>query len=405
MTPADYGVEAFAAIRANKLRSALTALGVIIGVASIIVMGAIVAGAQANVEHEIRFFGVNVLSVKANAAANAESTGRSVVLTEDDLQALGELPDVEDVTGMLLASLKVAAGDASWKTSVMGLDGASADVYRYEMREGRIVDAEDVASGAKVVTLSDSVARRLFGEERALGREVRVGAVPMRVIGVQAPVGKIGGEVQDDLVYVPLSTARARLSRAENAPPRELHWIAVKFAEGTDMAEASEAVDALLRARKHIAADEQAKFDVINMAKFMQLLNAAQTTFSWLLAATAAIALIVGGVGIMNIMLVSVTERTHEIGLRKALGAKERDILIQFLYEAVFLCVAAGLLGLLIGLAGAYAAAAIADWPVAIGGWMILTALIASIGVGVTFGYVPARNAARLDPVEALARD
>jgi len=171
------------------------------------------------------------------------------------------------------------------------------------------------------------------------------------------------------------------------------------------MSAASAAIDALMRARKHIAADEQAKFEVIDVVKFMQLLNAAQMTFSWLLATTAVVSLIVGGIGIMNIMLVSVTERTHEIGLRKALGARELDILIQFLIEAVMLCVGAGIVGLIIGFGGAYGAASFAGWPVTIGFWMILMALLASIGVGVVFGYAPARNAARLDPVEALARD
>ncbi len=306
---------------------------------------------------------------------------------------------------MLLASLKLTAGPVSWKTLVMGLDAANASIYRYDLAEGRLIDEEDVRSGAKVTVLTHTVARKLFGEQSALGKIIRVGAVPMTVIGVRAPVGRIGGETQDDEIYVPLSTARARLVHDENASPRQLHWIAVKFDEMADIAAAEEAINALLRERKHIRPDEQAKFDVVNVVNFMTLLNATQTTLGWLLAATAVISLIVGGVGIMNIMLVSVSERTHEIGLRKALGAREADILAQFLFEAVILCVGAGVMGLAIGVAVAYATAALAGWPMIIGPWMILLALGASVGVGIMFGYVPARNAARLDPVEALARD
>jgi putative ABC transport system permease protein len=253
--------------------------------------------------------------------------------------------------------------------------------------------------------LGATPAEKLFGGESPVDQIVRMGGVPMRVIGVRSPLGSVGGEDQDNHVMVPITTARSRLPQKEKAVPHQLNLIDTKVFAGADREAAKEAILTLLRERKHVRDGEQDRFSVWDPTRFVELMNATHSTLSWLLAATAAISLVVGGVGIMNIMLVSVTERTHEIGIRMAIGARKRDILAQFLTEAVVPCAAAGAVGLALGAAGGYVVAQTSGWPLVIEPWTVAAAILASVGVGIIFGYLPAHRAAALNSIDALRRD
>jgi putative ABC transport system permease protein len=406
MTLAALLSEAVTALRLNALRSALTAIGVIIGVAGIIVMGAAGGGANKMIEKQITALGAETLIVAPIKVENAGQGGPVVLLTDDDAKAIVErIPDIQYISREVDGNVTIVAGNASWTPQYLGVDASYADVFDVKTSEGRFFDQGEVRSGAKVVVLGATVAEKLLAGESPVGQIVRMGGVPMRVIGVRSQLGSIGGQDQDNHVIVPVTTARSRLPQKETTAAHQLNLIFMKVLQGADRTAAKEAILALLRERKHIHKGEQDRFNVWDPTRFIELMNATQTTLGWLLAATAAISLVVGGVGIMNIMLVSVTERTHEIGLRMAIGARNRDILAQFLTEAIVLCLAAGFAGLVLGIGGGYAVARAADWPLIIGPGTVAVAVLASVGVGIIFGYLPARRAARLNPIDALRRE
>jgi putative ABC transport system permease protein len=229
--------------------------------------------------------------------------------------------------------------------------------------------------------------------------------VPVRVVGICAKQGSFLGRDRDDVIFVPLTTARSRLPKEGRVTTAQIDFVHVKVASGASRAAAKEAILALLRERKHVSGGPRNMFEVFDPTQFVQLMNTTRSTLSALLAATAAISLLVGGVGIMNIMLVSVTERTREIGLRMALGARRRDILVQFVVEAQLLCVAAGIVGLVIGIVGSVLVARASGWPLIVPFWLVVAAVSAAVTIGVIFGYVPAHRAAALEPVEALRRE
>ncbi|HEY7646693.1 MAG TPA: ABC transporter permease, partial [Hyphomicrobiales bacterium] len=273
----------------------------------------------------------------------------------------------------------------------------------WNVAEGRYFTREEVARGAKLAVLGSSVVRELFGGASTVGESIRIGGAPFEVIGIMETRGQSGGfRDQDDIVLIPLSTARARLAGQNVTVPNQVGSILVKVADEGDLSRAEEDITELLRQRRRIKPGDQDDFRVRNVAEIVQARTAAQQTLTWLLAATAAISLIVGGIGIMNIMLVSVTERTREIGLRMAVGARQRDILAQFLTEAIVLCLTGGLIGLALGIGATYAIAGLAGWPVLISGAIIAAGIGASAAVGIVFGYVPARQAANLNPIDAL---
>jgi putative ABC transport system permease protein len=310
---------------------------------------------------------------------------------------------VADVTGSLSINAPVIYGNQNWTTSVTGTSASFPFVRDWAIAEGRYFTQEEIARGAKVALLGTSVVRELFGGAIAVGERIRIAGAPFEVIGVMETRGQAGGfRDQDDVVLIPLTTARARLAGQNVTVPNQAGSILVKIADGADMARAEEDILDLLRQRRRIRPGDQDDFRVRNVAELVQARTAAQQTLSWLLAATAAISLVVGGIGIMNIMLVSVTERTREIGLRMAVGARRRDILAQFLTEAMALCLAGGLIGLALGVGATYAIAGLAGWPVLISGGIIAIGIGASAAVGVVFGYVPARKAAHLNPIDAL---
>jgi len=406
MTPENLLREATTALRLNLLRSALTAIGVIVGVGSLVVMSAASAGANRLIERQIADRGTDVLIVHAVKVENALRRGAAVVLTDQDVKAIQELvPDVEFISREIYSKVTLIYGNTSWITEYWGVDASYAEVFNVKLSEGRFFDDAEVRSGAKVVVLGATVARKLFGTASALDQTLRMGGTPVRVIGVRAKRGSVGGRDADNFIILPIVTARAHLPNAEMSTPRQLSLIDMKVFPGANRDAVKQAVLALLLERKHLRGAQEDKLDVSDLTQFIQMLNATQSTLTWLLSATAAIALLVGGVGIMNIMLVSVTERTQEIGLRLAIGARKRDILMQFLVEAVTLCVLAGIVGLLLGVAGSAIVARASDWPLIIRPSSIALALLVSVGVGVIFGYLPARRAAAMNPIDALRRE
>jgi putative ABC transport system permease protein len=407
MSFANYLTSALVAIRLNALRSLLTMLGVIIGVASVIVMSAIGSGARQEVERNISRLGTNMLTVSPGSSRSGRSqggVGTAEPFSEGDMEAIRDrVPGIIAVTGSLSVNAPIIYGNRNWTTSVTGTSADFPFVRDWEIADGRYFTEEEIVRGAKVAVLGSSVVREVFGGGVAVGESLRIGGAPFEVIGVMQTRGQAGGfRDQDDIVLVPLSTARTRLAGQNSTVPNQAGSILVKVADNVDLAHVEEDIVDLLRQRRGVRAGEADDFRVRNVAEIMEARTAAQRTLTWLLAATAAISLIVGGIGIMNIMLVSVTERTREIGLRMAVGARRRDILAQFLTEAMVLCLAGGLIGLTLGVGATYIIAAIAGWPVLISGTIIAVGIGASAAVGAVFGYLPARQAAHLNPIDAL---
>ena len=398
---------AIAALKVNALRSFLAMLGVIIGVASVIVMVSVATGAGQAIEARIKALGTNVLVVMPGSYTSGgrrSGEGTALALSENDLAAIrASVPGVTAAAGMVSGSAPVVVGNANWTTSVNGVNEDFLEVRDWPVAEGRSFTEAELRAGAKVVILGATTARELFGANPAVGEQIRIKNVPFNVIGVLSVKGQSGwGTDQDDTALVPLSTARRRLFGAEQTVPDNLRQIMVEIASAEGMGDAQEEIENLLRERRHVRAGSPDDFQVRNMAEFIRTRSETQSILSVLLGATAAISLVVGGIGIMNIMLVSVTERTREIGLRMAVGARRRDILSQFLIEAVTLCVTGGLIGLTIGGGAALAMSIWGNWPIALSPNLVVIALVSAGLVGVFFGYYPARRASLMNPIDAL---
>ncbi len=398
---------AIAALKVNALRSFLAMLGVIIGVASVIVMVSVATGAGQAIEARIKALGTNVLVVMPGSYTSGgrrSGEGTALALSETDLAAIRtNVPGVMAAAGLVSGSAPVVVGNANWTTAVSGVNEDFLEVRDWPVAEGRSFTEAELRAGAKVVILGATTARELFGANPAVGEQIRIKNVPFNVIGVLSVKGQSGwGTDQDDTALVPLSTARRRLFGAEETVPDNLRQIMVEVASAEEMGEAQEEIENLLRDRRHVRAGSPDDFQVRNMAEFIRTRSETQSILSVLLGATAAISLVVGGIGIMNIMLVSVTERTREIGLRMAVGARRRDILSQFLIEAVTLCVTGGLIGLTIGGGAALALSIWGNWPIALSPNLVLIALVSAGLVGVFFGYYPARRASLMNPIDAL---
>jgi putative ABC transport system permease protein len=398
---------AMAALKVNALRSFLAMLGVIIGVASVIVMVSVASGAGQAIEARIRALGTNLLIISPGSFTSGgrrAGEGTATALSEGDLKLIRvKVAGVAAVAGVVSGSAPLVAGASNWTTSIDGVDEDYLEVRDWPLTEGRNFTETELRSAAKVVILGATTARELFGSASVIGEQIRIKNVPFTVVGLLSVKGQSGwGSDQDDTALVPITTARRRLFGAEQTVPDNLRQIMVEIASAEEMGDAQTEIENLLRERRRVRAGAPDDFRVRDMADFIRTRTETQSILSVLLGATAAISLIVGGIGIMNIMLVSVTERTREIGLRMAVGARRRDILSQFLIEAVTLCVLGGLIGLTIGGGTALAMSIWGNWPIALSPSLVLIALASAGLVGVFFGYYPARRASLMNPIDAL---
>jgi putative ABC transport system permease protein len=393
------------ALQINKLRTALTTLGVIIGVGAVVTMMAIGTGAQARVAEQIRSLGSNLIIILSGSITSGGvrlGSGSQLTITEDDARAIQrEVPGVLVAAPAMRGAAQVVFGNSNWSTVLQGVTPEYFQAREWPAAMGRLLTGEDVDAASKVVLLGHTVADNLFGNTDPLGQMIRIKKVPFIVVGVLARKGQsTQGEDQDDTVIVPLSTAKVLGVSQANA--RAVGAILVKLGDAAQMKEAERQARDLLRQRHHLQPNEDDDFALRNLSGVLASQEAASHVLSVLLAAIASVSLVVGGIGIMNIMLVSVTERTREIGLRRAVGARRRDILSQFLTEAVFVSLAGGLAGVVIGIIGSYGLGRMFGWPILISLASILPAFLFAAAVGVFFGYYPARKASRLKPIEAL---
>jgi putative ABC transport system permease protein len=410
-----YGVaisSAAEALFSNPMRSLLTMLGIIIGVASVMVMMSIGEGAKASIEKQINAAGTNVLTLQPgnmNRGGRNQGGGSGRPFAESDVAAMANLPFVETGSGILSGQANAVSEEANWTTNIQGGNAAYFEVNNWKVEQGRTFTEQEAQSGAAVVVIGKTAAANLFPDGNVLGQRIRVNSVPVEVIGVLESKGQSGGggmgQDRDDTMIGPLSMVRNRITGGNRWVSRHVSRIQLLVQDGYNMAEAQDEVTSLMRERRRIEPGQQDNFMVVNFADMIKQRAAVAETMSTLLAFTAAVSLIVGGVGVMNIMLVSVTERTREIGLRMAIGARGGDILLQFLFEAIALCTLGGLLGMAIGWIGVFGYAQISQAPMVVSPIIVATALGAAASVGLIFGFFPARRAAQLDPIQALRYD
>jgi putative ABC transport system permease protein len=400
-----------AALLATPVRTCLTMLGIIIGVASIVSMAAIGAGAQSKVSEQIHSFGANVIMVNASPTnrgrPDADGSTRHPIAI-DDAKAIAELASVRYAAPSVAGAARLVHGGNNWGTTVNGTTRAHFDIRGWQLAEGRFFTADEETAGGQVIVLGGVVARKLFGDDAPVGQVVRISNTPFEVIGVLDDKGTAGGgQSQDDVAFVPLRTAKIRLvGPAGGAKDRSaVNYILASATSAETIATATDDIDELMVQRHRVETREDKGFLVTTAASIVAAQEASTRTISALLGAVAGVSLMVGGISIMNIMLVSVTERTREIGLRLAIGARPRDIRIQFLMEAAALCVCGGLLGVAVGSAAAYAVDLFVGWPVVLEPSMALLSVAFAGFVGIVFGYYPAKQAAALQPVAALRTD
>lgn len=396
---------ALRALMVNKMRSALTMLGIIIGVGAVIAMIAVGSGAKQRIAEQIASMGSNMLIVLSGSSTSGGlrfGTGTVPTLTVDDAKAiLNEIPAVKYVSPILGGVAQVVFGNQNWSTIVNGATPEVLEIRDWPLALGRPFTQQDVDGATKVCLLGKTVVDNLFGGIDPIGQIVRIKKVPFTVVGVLAPKGQsTWGQDQDDTIFIPLTTAQKRLFGMQF--PGMVRIITVQAREPEVMKNVESQINDLLRQRHRIQPKQDNDFSVRNLTEIAASAEQSAGVMSLLLGAIASISLIVGGIGIMNIMLVSVTERTREIGIRIAVGAKGKDILLQFLIESLVLSLIGGIMGIGIGIAGTLVLARFTQWPTLFSIQAILLAFLFSGSVGVFFGFYPARKASMLNPIEAL---
>jgi putative ABC transport system permease protein len=398
---------ALRALRVNRMRSVLTMLGIIIGVGAVIAMVAVGSGATARIQEQIQSIGSNLIMVLPGSITTSGmrlGSGAGVTLTEDDAKAIvAECPAVSVVAPFVRGGVQVMFGNNNWATSALGTTPDYLKVRDLSMLEGQAFTDDDVAGAAKVALLGPTVVKNLFGDADPVGQIIRIKNVPFTVAGELSPKGQSpSGQDQDDVILIPMSTAKRQVTGTSQANARSVGTLMVQAFGPQAMTEAETEMRALLRQRHHLQGDQEDDFTIRNLAEVFAAQEGSARVMSILLGAIASVSLIVGGIGIMNIMLVSVTERTREIGLRLAIGAKTRDILSQFLVEAVTLSLLGGVAGIVTGIAASVLISYLAKWSTLVSPTAIVLAFVFSGLVGIFFGYYPARKAALLDPIDAL---
>jgi putative ABC transport system permease protein len=391
---------ALKALNRNKMRTMLTMLGMIIGVGAVITMVAIGKGAQSTIEEQVKAAGTNMITINAGNFTQGgvrQGGGMSTTLTPDDAQALRSVPGVQYVAAGVNSRAQLIAGNQNWSSQIQGTDVEFPLIKNWPQKYGSFFTPQDVATAQKVCVLGQTVSDNLFGPDvDPTGQIIRVKNQPFKVLGVLAPKGSNGFQDQDDAVYAPYTTVQKKLQGIQH-----VNNITVS-AETPETAPVSAAISELLRTRHKLVGNDTDDFTVRTQEEMASVRTETTKTMTTLLAAIAGVSLLVGGIGIMNIMLVSVTERTREIGLRMAIGARGKDVLMQFLVEAVVLSLFGGLLGIAMGYGLSAAAENFLKWPTSIPANAIGMAFGFAAATGVFFGFYPARKAAGLDPIEAL---
>ncbi len=396
--------EALRALSTNRMRTSLTMLGVIIGVCAVVIMLAVGRGTQALVNQSIASMGSNLLVVFPGSQTSGGvrfGAGAAQTLTVGDATAIESVSSVTRVAPVVMRSFQLAYGNTNWSAMVTGATPDYFPLRSWDVDEGDLFSEADLRSNARVAVIGQSTARQLFGDESPIGKTMRIRNLPFTVIGLLARKGQaLDGRDQDDAVFIPLTTARQQLIRSTF--PGSVGIIFVQVAAPEAMDDAQNEVTELLKARHRIGPGQENDFTIRNLTAIAETAAVAAGAMAILLGAIAGVSLLVGGIGIMNIMLVSVTERTREIGIRMAIGARQRDILRQFLIEAVTICLAGGFVGLSLGILGAWAIAGFTGLLVEVSAASIALAFGFSAAIGIFFGWYPAAKASRLKPVEAL---
>jgi putative ABC transport system permease protein len=399
--PALFGSAGWSLLR-NKLRSSLTVLGITIGIAAVICVVAIGKAGQARVEQQLANLGDNFVWIEAGGrAVNGVRTGprgTKTLVYADAVAIKGQIPLIKNVSANVDASVQVVYGNQNWFTTFRGVEPEYFDIKRWAVDQGAVFSRDDVERAADVCVIGRTVRNQLFGVEDPIGKAIRLKSLPCTVVATLKPKGlSLSGQDQDDTILLPYTTAQKKL--------KGVTWLddILCSAVSQDVVKlAGQQTAALLRERHHLRPEEEDDFNIRNPEDVIQAQLEASRTLTLLLVAIASISLLVGGIGIMNVMLVSVTERTKEIGVRVAVGATEEEIQLQFLGESVMLSMVGGAAGVLVGIAGSFFVGRGLGWPMEMSVEAVLLAALFSIAVGIFFGYYPARKASRLDPIEAL---
>lgn len=391
-------------LKVNKMRSGLTSLGIIIGVGAVIVMLAIGSGANKQVESNIESMGSNVLTIRSATAKTggvSMGMGSKPTLSVKDAEAIQKnARGINAVAPLMSSSKQVMYGNQNWQTSIYGITTPYLYVKNYEIKDGRPFTKDDDNNAAKVAIIGSTVETELFGDINSIGKTIRIGNVPFKVIGTLVSKGAMGPMDQDDLIFIPLSTAQRKVFGTDF--PGSVSQILVKAASVDDSTIAEKDIEEILRARHNLGKMQENDFEIRNSAEFQEKMKSTIQTLSVFLTIVASISLFVGGIGVMNIMLVSVTERTKEIGIRMAIGARASDIRLQFLIEALVLALIGGVIGIISGIVIAYLFGVIAHQPVVFTVFPIILSFTFSGLVGIGFGYYPAYKASLLNPIDAL---
>src|SRR4029077_5548233 len=398
---------AFRALTMNKLRSALTMLGIVIGVASVIATVAIGSGATQRIQDQIASIGSNIIIITPGSTSSSGvrlGAGNAVTLSEADAKDIpAQCPDVESTAPYVRGGAQVVNGNNNWATQIYGVTPDYLTIRQLSVAAGAEFGQQDVDQAAPVAVLGQTPVNNLFGGIDPIGQTIRIKNVPFTVVGVLTPKGQSAqGQDQDDVVLLPISSAKRKVIGVNSANADAVSTIMMQAKSAAVIQAAQDEAQALLRQRHHLQASEADDFSIRNLQELFAAQEASASTMAIMLAAIASVSLVVGGIGIMNIMLISVRERTREIGLRQAIGAKTRDILTQFLVEAITLSIAGGVAGVLLGISVSALISRLAGWATSVGPGAVALAVFFSALVGIGFGYYPARKAAFLDPIEAL---